>query len=230
MMDTSRTHAERNRGARWLIDYITALVATIRRTPGSTGLLADLVRTADNGESVLTDSDLVSIGVLLLFAGHDTTMAMIGLSALTLLTHPEQRQQIVDDPARIGPAVEELLRYLTIVQFGLGRVAKEDLELGGQRIAKGDLVVVAMPAANRDPRTFTAPDIPDFDRKMTRRLAFGFGVHQCLGQNIARAELKTILPQFFRRFPDLRLTVPRDEVPMDVHGTDYGVRELMVTW
>jgi cytochrome P450 len=157
-------------------------------------------------------------------------MAMIGLSALTLLTHPEQRQQLVDDPAKIGPAVEELLRYLTIVQFGLGRVAKEDLELGGQRIAKGDLVVVAMPAANRDPRVFEDPDVPDFDRKMTRHLAFGFGVHQCLGQNIARAELKTILPQLFRRFPDLRLAVPQDEVPMDVHGTNYGVRELMVTW
>ncbi|MEV6648220.1 cytochrome P450 [Amycolatopsis sp. NPDC051371] len=179
----------------------------------------------------MTSEGLGSVaGLLLLFAGHDTTMAMIGLSALTLLTHPEQRSQLLDEPAKVGPAVEELLRYLTIVQFGLGRVAKEDLELGGQQIAAGDLVVVAMPAANRDPRAFDAPDSPDFDRRMTRHLAFGYGVHQCLGQNIARAELKTILPQLFRRFPDLKLAVPVEEVPMDVYGTNYGVRSLPVTW
>jgi cytochrome P450 len=230
MMDTGATSAQRAEGARWMIGYIKDLIAGIRANPDSTGLLADLVRTADRGDTVLEDKDLVGIGVLLLFAGHDTTMAMIGLSALTLLTHPEQRRQIVDDPAKIGPAVEELLRYLTIVQFGLGRVAKEDLELGGQHIAEGDLVVVAMPAANRDPRAFDNPDLPDFDRKVTRHLAFGYGVHQCLGQNIARAELKTILPQLFQRFPDMRLAVPRDEIPMDVNAVNYGVRKLMVTW
>ncbi|HEV7935295.1 MAG TPA: cytochrome P450 [Actinomadura sp.] len=230
MMDVSKTQAERDSGARWLIGYITKLVAAKRADPESEGLLAELVRTADREDSILTDKDLVSMGVLLLFAGHDTTMAMIGLSALTLLTHPEQRQNLLDDPAKVGPAVEELLRYLTIVQFGLGRVAKEDLEIGGQQIAKGDLVVVAMPAANRDPRAFDNPDTPDFDRKMTRHLAFGFGVHQCLGQNIARAELKTILPRLFQRFPNLRLAGPLDEVEMDTYGTNYGVRKLMVTW
>ncbi|MCW2718330.1 cytochrome P450 [Pseudonocardia sp.] len=230
MMDTSRTQAERDKGARWLIGYITDLVAAKRADPESTGLLADLVRTADDEASFLTDRDLVNIGALLLFAGHDTTMSMIGLSSLTLLTHPEQRRRLAEDPSRIGPAIEELLRYLTIVQFGLGRVAKEDLELGGQQIAKGDLVVVAMPAANRDPRVFTDPDALDLDRKTVRHLAFGYGVHQCLGQNIARAELMTILPELLRRFPDMRLAVPAEEVPMDVHGTNYGVRKLMVTW
>lgn len=169
------------------------------------------------------------MGVLLLFAGHDTTAAMLGLSAFTLLTHDEQRKDFTAHPEKTGPAVEELLRYLTIVQFGLGRVAKENLELGGQQIAKGDLVVVAMPAANRDPRVFDNPDTPDFDRRMTRHLAFGYGVHQCLGQNIARAELKTVLPRLFARFPHLRLAVPADEVPMDTYGTNYAVKKLMVT-
>ncbi|MCW2898579.1 MAG: putative cytochrome [Streptosporangiaceae bacterium] len=230
MMDVSKTQAQRDDGARWLAGYITKLIAAKRADPESEGLLADLVRTADQKDSILTDQDLVSIGVLLLFAGHDTTMAMIGLSTLTLLTHPEQRQDLVDNPAKVGPAVEELLRYLTIVQFGLGRVAKEDLEIGGRQIAKGDLVVVAMPAANRDPRVFDAPDTPDFDRKMTRHLAFGYGVHQCLGQNIARAELKTILPRLFERFPNLRIAGPLDQVEMDTYGTNYGVRKLMVTW
>jgi cytochrome P450 len=186
MMDVSKSQQERDGGARWLVSYITDLVAAKRANPGSDGLLAELIRSADEGTSPLTDADLVNIGALLLFAGHDTTMAMIGLSTLTLLAHPEQRRFLAENPDEIGPAVEELLRYLTIVQFGLCRVAKEDLEIGGQQIAKGDLVVVAMPAANRDPSAFDNPDVPDFERKLTRHLAFGFGVHQCLGQNIAR--------------------------------------------
>ncbi|SEP48637.1 cytochrome P450 [Amycolatopsis saalfeldensis] len=230
MMDVSKPRAERGRGARWLQDYITGLVAAKKADPGSTGLLADLIRTSQEEGSILTDKDLVSIGVLLLFAGHDTTMAMIGLSALTLLTHPEQRRYLQENPGKAGPAVEELLRYLTIVQFGLGRTAKEDLEIGGQQIAKGDLVVVAMPAANRDPRAFDRPDSPDFERAMTRHLAFGYGVHQCLGQNVARAELKTILPRLFERFPGLRLATPLEDVEMDTHGTNYGVRKMLVTW
>jgi cytochrome P450 len=230
MMDVSKPRAERDGGARWLQEYITGLVAAKKADPESEGLLAELIRSSQAEGSILTDKDLVSIGVLLLFAGHDTTMAMIGLSALTLLTHPEQRQYLEENPGRIGPAVEELLRYLTIVQFGLGRVAKEDLEIGGQQIAKGDLVVVAMPAANRDPRVFDNPDAPDFERAMTRHLAFGYGVHQCLGQNVARAELKTILPRLFERFPGLRLATPLEEVEMDTCGTNYGVRKMLVTW
>jgi cytochrome P450 len=230
MMDVSKSQAERDAGARWLTDYIRALVAAKRAAPNAEGLLADLIRSADEQDSILSDKDLVNIGVLLLFAGHDTTMAMIGLSALTLLTHPDQRRHLVEYPDSVGPAVEELLRYLTIVQFGLGRTAKEDLEIGGERIAKGELVVVAMPAANRDPRAFDNPDTPDFDRKITRHLAFGYGVHQCLGQNIARAELKTILPRLFQRFPGLRLAGPLEEVEMDTYGTNYGVRRMLVTW
>lgn len=230
MMDTSKRRAERDTGAHWLIDYITKLVADKRADPRSEGLLAELIRKSEEDGSILSDEDLIGIGVLLLFAGHDTTMAMIGLSALTLLTHPIQRQDLADHPEKIGVAVEELLRYLTIVQFGLGRTAKEDLEIAGQAIAKGDLVVVAMPAANRDPRAFDNPDEPDFDRKMTRHLAFGYGVHQCLGQNIARAELKTILPQLFQRFPGLKLATPLDEVEMDAYGTNYGVKKMLVTW
>jgi cytochrome P450 len=230
MMDVSKPRADRDRGARWLQEYITGLVAAKKADPESEGLLAELIRSSQDDGSILTDKDLVSIGVLLLFAGHDTTMAMIGLSALTLLTHPEQRRYLEENPGRIGPAVEELLRYLTIVQFGLGRVAKEDLEIGGQQVAKGDLVVVAMPAANRDPRVFDNPDAPDFERAMTRHLAFGYGVHQCLGQNVARAELKTILPRLFERFPGLRLATPLEEVQMDTYGTNYGVRKMLVTW
>ncbi len=230
MMDTSKRRAERDSGAHWLVEYITKLVAEKRADPSSEGLLAELIRKSEEDGSILSDQDLIGIGALLLFAGHDTTMAMIGLSVLTLLTHPAQRQELAEHPEKIGAAVEELLRYLTIVQFGLGRVAKEDLEIAGQPIAKGDLVVVAMPAANRDPRVFDNPDEPDFDRKMTRHLAFGYGVHQCLGQNVARAELTTIIPQLFARFPNLKLATPLDEVVMDTYGTNYGVKKMLVTW
>jgi cytochrome P450 len=230
LMDMSKARDERITGARWLVKYITGLVAAKKADPESGGLLAELIRGSQEDGALLTDKDLVDIGVLLLFAGHDTTMAMMGLSALTLLTHPEQREILTSHPEKIGPAVEELLRYLTIVQFGLGRTAKEDLELCGQQVAKGELVVMSMAAANRDPRAFGNPDEADFDRKITRHLAFGYGVHQCLGQNVARAELKTVLPQLLARFPGLRLATPLEDVEMDTHGTNYGVRKLLVTW
>lgn len=230
MMDTAASGAERTEGLQWLVRYITDLVATKRADPDSEGLLADLVRQSQQEGSVLSDADLTSIGVLLLFAGHDTTMAMIGLSILALLRNPGQWNELREERTRIRPAVEELLRYLTIVQFGLGRVATEDLELAGAHIAKGDLVVVSMAAANRDPRVFSDPDALDLDREMTRHMAFGYGVHQCLGQNVARAELSTIIPRLIERFPGMRLAVPADEVPMDISGTNYGVKKLPVTW
>ncbi|WNI21420.1 MULTISPECIES: cytochrome P450 [unclassified Streptomyces] len=229
MMDMAKAREERDKGAHWLIDYITRLVAEKRRTGATDGILAELIARTDGEASILTERQLIGLGVLLLFAGHDTTSAMMGLSALTLLTHDEQRRELTERPEKIGGAVEELMRYLTIVQFGLGRVAKEDLEISGAQIKKGELVVVAMNAANRDPRVFQDPDSLDLDRKMVRHMGFGYGVHACLGQNVARAELRTVLPKLFQRFPNLRLATPLEEVPMDFTGTNYGVRKLMVT-
>ncbi|BBC35111.1 Cytochrome P450 [Streptomyces graminofaciens] len=229
LMDMAKSREERDKGAHWLIDHITNLVADKRRTGATDGILAELVHKTDGEDSILTEKQLIGLGVLLLFAGHDTTAAMMGLSTLTLLTHQEQRERMLAHPEKIGTTVEELMRYLTIVQFGLGRVAKEDLELAGGHIKKGDLVVVALNAANRDPRAFQDPDTLDIDRKMVRHMGFGYGIHACLGQNVARAELRTVLPKLFKRFPDLRLATPLEEVPMDFTGTNYGVRKLMVT-
>ncbi|MFB7657473.1 MULTISPECIES: cytochrome P450 [unclassified Streptomyces] len=229
LMDMAKSREERDKGAHWLIEHITKLVADKRRTDATDGILAELINTADGEDSALTERQLIGLGVLLLFAGHDTTAAMMGLSALTLLTHHEQREQLLAHPEKIGTTVEELMRYLTIVQFGLGRVAKEDLDIAGAQIKQGDLVVVAMNAANRDPRAFQDPDTLDIDRTMARHMGFGYGVHACLGQNVARAELKTVLPKLFQRFPNLRLATPLEEVPMDFTGTNYGVRRLMVT-
>ncbi|MFE9686896.1 cytochrome P450 [Streptomyces sp. NPDC006285] len=229
LMDMAWSREERDKGAHWLIDYITKLVADKRRTGATDGILAELIDRTDADGAILTEKQLIGLGVLLLFAGHDTTAAMMGLSTLTLLTHHEQREQMLAHPEKIGTTVEELMRYLTIVQFGLGRVAKENLELAGAQIKKGDLVVVAMNAANRDPRAFQDSDTLDIDRKMARHMGFGYGVHACLGQNVARAELRTVLPRLFQRFPNLRLATPLEEVPMDFTGTNYGVRKLMVT-
>ena len=229
-MDLQKSAAERRAGMQWLVSYIATLVGRLRADPDAGGLLAELIAESRQEGSILGDGDIVSIGALLLFAGHDTTVAMLGLSVLTLLTHQEQRDALSAHPEKIGTAVEELLRYLTIVQFGLSRVAKEDVEIGGQQIRKGELVVVAMPAANRDPRVFDDPDVPDLDRKMARHLAFGWGVHQCLGQNVARAEMRTVIPRLFERFPDLRLATPVDEVVMDTYGINYGVKKMLVTW
>ncbi|WP_067662336.1 cytochrome P450 [Nocardia miyunensis] len=229
LMDMGKPREVRDKGAHWLIDYITALIADKRRTGATDGILAELIDKAEGEDAVLTERQLIGLGVLLLFAGHDTTAAMMGLSTLTLLTHDQQRKDLIEHPEKIGSTVEELMRYLTIVQFGLGRVAKEDLEIGDAQIKKGDLVVVAMNAANRDPRAFQDPDTLDIDRKMVRHMGFGYGVHACLGQNVARAELKTVLPKLFQRFPNLRLATPLEEVPMDFTGTNYGVRKLMVT-
>ncbi|MEV5681291.1 cytochrome P450 [Streptomyces sp. NPDC052179] len=229
LMDMAKSREERDKGAHWLIDYITNLVADKRRTGATDGILAELIDKTDGESPALTEKQLIGLGVLLLFAGHDTTAAMMGLSTLTLLTHHEQREDMLAHPEKIGTTVEELMRYLTIVQFGLGRVAKEDLELADASIKKGDLVVVAMNAANRDPRAFQDPDTLDIDRKMARHMGFGYGVHACLGQNVARAELRTVLPKLFQRFPNLRLATPLEEVPMDFTGTNYGVRKLMVT-
>lgn len=230
MMDMSNPREQRDAGAKWLLDYIGKLVEQKRRDPDSPGLLAELIRIADEGNTILTDSDLTGIGALLLFAGHDTTAAMMGLSIMTLLTRPGQWQRLRDEPEKIGPAVEELLRYLTIVQFGLGRVAKEPLELGGAAIREGDLVVVAMPAANRDPRAFDNPDMADFDRTMSRHLAFGYGVHQCLGQNLARLELQIALPLLFDCFPTLRIATPVTELKPRRADVIQGLDELTVTW
>ncbi|MFF3263271.1 cytochrome P450 [Streptomyces sp. NPDC002932] len=229
LMDMAKSREERDKGAHWLIDYITRLVADKRRTGATDGILAELINKTDGEDAALTEKQLIGLGVLLLFAGHDTTAAMMGLSTLTLLTHHEQRERMLAHPEKTGTTVEELMRYLTIVQFGLGRVAKEDLELAGAQVKKGDLVVVAMNAANRDPRAFQDPDTLDIDRRMARHMGFGYGVHACLGQNVARAELRTVLPKLFQRFPNLRLATPLEEVPMDFTGTNYGVRKLMVT-
>ncbi len=167
---------------------------------------------------------------MILRAGHDTTTNMIGLGTLLLLLHPEQLAAVRDDPAAVDGAVEEMLRYGSPVQFAPRRVALEDVEIGGVTIRKGEGVFPLTPAANRDERMFPDPQRFDIHRDASRHVAFGYGIHQCLGQMLARIELRSIFPLLFRRIPTLRLAVPIADVRFKTDMQIYGLYELPVAW
>jgi Cytochrome P450 len=207
-----------------LFGYLGDLVRHKRDEPGD-DLLSGL---AASGE--LSHAELTGVALLLLVAGHETTANMIALGTFTLLRHPGQLAAVRDEPGVAERAVEELLRYLTIVQFGPTRTATEDVEIEGRTIRAGETVTLALAAANRDPARFDRPDELDVRRPVAAHLAFGHGVHQCLGQQLARTELRVALPALLRRFPGLRLAVPYDEVPMRTDMNIYGVHRLPVTW
>lgn len=209
--------------------YLDKLIAEKERDPGD-DLLSRLATTyIRTGE--LTRRDAVSMALLLLVGGHETTAHMIGLGTLTLLNHPEQAAAVRDgDDATVTSAVEELLRLLTIVHTGRRRVATEDVEVAGVRIRAGEGVIASEPSANRDPALFAEPDNLDIHRTANHHLAFGFGVHQCLGQPLARLELQVAIPALLRRFPDLRVTAAEHELRFRDEMITYGVHELPVTW
>ena len=208
--------------------YMLGLVRGKRQQPKD-DLLSGLIH-REAPEGGLSDEELVNIGNLLLIAGHDTTANMLALGTLTLLQHPAQLAALRADPSLVDQTVEELLRYLSIVQFGVVRTALEDLEVGGQRIRAGEPIVASLAAADRDPAQFPEPDELDLTRQYSPHLAFGHGVHQCLGQQLARVEMKAGFRALFERFPSLRLAVPLEQVPMRVDTFVYGVHELQVSW
>ncbi|MDT0460163.1 cytochrome P450 [Streptomyces sp. DSM 41527] len=179
----------------------------------------------------LSDEEMAGVGALLLLAGHETTANMIALGTMCLLHHPDQLAALRADASLWDNAVEELLRYLTIIQFGLRRVVREDLELDGHRIEAGTTVLASLMSGNRDADQFTGdPDQLDVQRPHSPHLAFGHGAHQCIGQQLARVEMKAALSALFDRFPSLRLAVPAKDVPMRDDMLIYGVHALPVTW
>ncbi|MFI5525877.1 cytochrome P450 [Streptomyces platensis] len=222
-LDASREEVQQANQA--MNQYIRKLAAAKRAHP-TDDILGGLAQSG-----VLTDEELGGVGALLLLAGHETTANMIALGTMCLLNNPGQLAALRADPQLMDNAVEELLRYLTIIQFGLRRMALEDVELGGQRIEAGSMVVAALPAGNRDARQFSGdPDTLDVQRPYSPHLAFGHGVHQCIGQQLARVEMKAALSALFERFPTLRMAVPADQVPMRDDMLIYGVHKLPVTW
>jgi cytochrome P450 len=221
MVDPSLPEPQRDAAGGELFGLLASVVAEKRRSPGD-----DLL----SGLLALTDDEVMGIGVMMLFAGHETTANMLGLGTFALLRHAEQLALLRADPTLIDGAVEELLRHLSIVQYEVNRAALEDVEVAGQRVAKGESLLVSLPMANRDPARFPSPSTLDITRGTAAHLAFGHGVHQCLGQQLARAELRIGFSALLSRFPTLRLAVPPSDIPLRTGRGIYGVDALPITW
>ncbi|WP_159941596.1 MULTISPECIES: cytochrome P450 [unclassified Nocardiopsis] len=206
--------------------FLADLVRSRSRSPRE-DLVSGLLGTGD-----LTEEEVTAMTFLLLVAGHETTASMLSLGVFALLTGPAGWRGALTGPdrRRSERVVDELLRHLTIMQFGAMRVAREDLEVRGERVRAGEAVVVSLAAANRDPRAFPEPDALDPDRERPMHLAFGVGAHHCLGHQLARMELRIGYGALFRRLPDLRLAVAPRNVRMRDASAVYGVQSLPVAW
>jgi cytochrome P450 len=206
--------------------YMTTLVARARRQPGE-DILGMLVR--EHGDE-LTDDELIGVAGLLLLAGHETTSNMLGLGVLALLRHPEQLALVRDVPEAVGPAVEELLRWLSIVQTAIPRFATTDVEVAGVGIPAGKLVFASLPSGNRDAGFIDSPEVLDIRRGAPGHLAFGHGVHHCLGAPLARMEMRIAFPALLRRFPNLALAEDFADVAFRTWNFIYGLKSLEVSW
>ena len=222
------TGEERGHALDELNAYLAELIAEKEAAPGDDLFSRQIALRRQAGP--LDRPSLVSMAFLLLAAGHETTANMISLGVAGLLSHPEQLAAIRADPSRTPAAVEELLRYFSIVDAATARVATEDVTVGGVRIRAGEGVVVSGLSANRDPSVFPEPGELDVGRGARHHLAFGYGPHQCLGQNLARLELQIVFDTLFRRIPGLRLAVAADEIAVKSDAVIFGAYELPVTW
>ncbi|MFE6760789.1 cytochrome P450 [Streptomyces sp. NPDC057689] len=193
-----------------IADYMTGLVAARRRSPG-TALLDRLVAARD-GSDRLSEQELVSLGVLLLVAGHETTTNTLGNALLALLRHPAELRRLRARPELVPGAVDELIRFDSAVSTATFRFTTEAVTLGGTEIPAGVPVLVAIGAANRDPERFPDPDRLDLDRDASAHLGFGHGIHRCLGAPLARAETEIALRAVLDRFPGIRLAVPAEQL------------------
>lgn len=210
------TDEERATATRELLRYINRLIAIKEKWPGD-DLISRLLATGQ-----LTGVELSGVLLLLLIAGHETTANNIGLGVVTLLTNP---QWIGNERL-----VEELLRLHSVADMVALRVAVDDVEIAGQLIRKGEGIVPLLAAANHDTEVFGCPHAFNPDRSERRHVAFGYGVHQCLGQNLVRVEMEIAYRKLFERIPTLELAVPLDELAFKYDGILFGLHELPVRW
>ena len=217
------------KGAMSLHQYLINLVEEKQANP-SEDAVSDLAERVTAGE--ISVKEAAQLGTGLLIAGHETTANMIGIGVLALLENPEQAALLrdSDDPKFIANAAEELMRYLSIIQNGQRRVAIEDIEIAGETIRAGEGIIIDLAPANWDAAAYPRPDQLDFTRSAGQQLGFGYGRHQCVGQQLARAELQIVFHTLLRRIPTLRLAIPFDEIPFKHDRLAYGVYELPVTW
>ena len=218
------------KGAMSLHKYLAQLVEAKMENPAEDAV-SDLAERVKAGE--LSVKEAAQLGTGLLIAGHETTANMIGLGVLALLQYPDQAAVLreTDDAKVVANAVEELLRYLSIIQNGQRRVAAEDIEIAGEVIRAGEGIIIDLAPANWDGKEFAEPDRLYLHRSGAgQHVAFGYGRHQCVGQQLARAELQIVFHTLFRRIPTLELAVPIDDIPFKHDRLAYGVYELPVTW
>lgn len=217
------------KGAMSLHKYLINLVEQKMAEP-SEDAVSDLAERVTAGE--ISVKEAAQLGTGLLIAGHETTANMIGIGVLALLQNPEQAALLreSDDPKFIANAAEELMRYLSIIQNGQRRVATADIEVAGETIRAGEGIIIDLAPANWDGAAFPEPDRLDFTRNAGQQLGFGYGRHQCVGQQLARAELQIVFHTLLRRIPTLELAIPFDQVPFKHDRLAYGVYELPVTW
>jgi len=229
--DTMLSNPDESRNAsKELHKYLHRLVDSKRESP-SDDLLSILVGHWIDGE--MTKDEVVGIGHVALVGGHETTANMIALSAAVLFLHPDQAAELREstDPAIIQNAVEELLRYLHIAQSGRRRIAVDDFKIRDQQVRAGEGIILAGNIADRDPDAFDGDTgALDIGRRARHHLAFGYGIHQCLGQSLARAEVQIAIGTLLRRIPEMKLAVDWSEVPFKDSNLIYGVRALPVKW
>ncbi|TAM65456.1 cytochrome P450 [Mycobacterium sp.] len=222
------------KGAMSLHKYLAQLVEAKMESPApdsTPDAVSDLAERVKAGELSVKEAAQLATGLLI--AGHETTSNMIGLGVLALLEKPDQLAVIRDaeDPKIIASAVEELMRYLSIIQNGQRRVALEDIHIAGETIRAGEGIIIDLAPANWDPRAFSEPDRLYLHRSgADRHVAFGYGRHQCVGQQLARAEMQIVFHTLARRIPTLKLAIPIEDVPLKDDRLAYGVYELPVTW
>lgn len=209
-----------------VMGYLGELV-TIKMTEPGDDLLSLLTKHIESG--AVSVPDVVGMASLLLMAGHETTANMIGLGTFALLEHPDQLAALREDPSLMPQAIEELLRHLDIIS-NLPRMATEDIEIEGQTVPAGSLVMVSTEAGNRDPAVFEDPDRFDIHRDASRHLTFGHGIHTCLGAPLARLELDVVFTTLLERIPTLRLAVPADQVQIKGDARIRGAHSVPVTW
>lgn len=226
MMDNSQSLREQTELRRDERIYMAGLVSRAQADPGE-DILGTLIK--DHGDDV-TAAELTGIASLLLLAGHETTANMLSLGTLAMLRHPQQLAIMRDDPSGVDAAVEELLRWLSVAPTGMARTTTADVQLGGHTIPAGEQIVVSLLAANRDPAYLEAANRLDVRRGVPGHVAFGHGVHHCLGAPLARLEMRIAFPALLQRFPNLALAVPFDDIEFRGNHAVYGVHALPVTW
>jgi cytochrome P450 len=211
-------------------EYMERLAEVKRRDPGP-DVISDMVAAEQEDPNLFVDKPLAAHAAGLVFPGHETTVARMDFGLLYLLTEPKWKNWLMEDPdGRINATVEEIARLTSAHNLGLLRWAMEDIDIGAVTIKRGDLVIISESGANRDPRVWNDPEVFDPTRESVPNVAFGHGSHVCLGQSLAREELRIVFPSLFRRFPDLRLANDLGDYAIRNDRTGGGVDNILVTW